>query len=213
MTLPKPMSKSAPADDRGFLFQMFLRAPREIGAVAASGPALARAVASQLDPAAPGHIVELGGGTGALTQGIIARGIPAERLVIFELHPPLCRVLRQRFPGAKVIEGDAMQLGRLLTAAGVSRVAAVVSALPLLNMPESTRAALLDQSFTTMGEGGRFVQITYGPRCPVPRDTLDDLKLDRRLVRTVWLNLPPTHIWLLTRRRVAGNGGGQRRHP
>src|SRR5512134_759278 len=49
-------------------FRSLIEKPLTVGAVAPSGKALARMMASYVDPAVPGPIVELGPGTGPVTE-------------------------------------------------------------------------------------------------------------------------------------------------
>ncbi len=44
-----------------------------------------------------GLIVELGPGTGPVTQALIETGVAPERLVLVEYDAGFCRLLRQRF--------------------------------------------------------------------------------------------------------------------
>ena len=55
-------------------------------------------MAAQVDPREPGPIVEIGPGTGPVTEALIARGVPQERLVLVEFNPDFIELLRKRFP-------------------------------------------------------------------------------------------------------------------
>ena len=68
-----------------------------------------------------------------------------------------------RFPGARVVRGDALMLERNQ----VGTVKAVVSSLPLLNLSERERRAVLSQATAALKPGGVLVQYTYGPAEPV----------------------------------------------
>src|SRR5271165_6980183 len=83
-------------------FAPFLRDPLGIGAVAPSSAAVARAMADGLTLERPGMVLELGGGTGSVTRALLAAGCPPERLVVIERETALARVLRRRFPAARV---------------------------------------------------------------------------------------------------------------
>ena len=58
----------------------------------------------------PGPVVELGPGTGPVTQALLQRGLAPERLILVEYDPAFCRLLERRFPGVRVIQGDAYDL-------------------------------------------------------------------------------------------------------
>jgi phosphatidylethanolamine/phosphatidyl-N-methylethanolamine N-methyltransferase len=75
--------KSALADSAHFIRQ-WIENPRLIGAVSPSGPALAKRMASYVELERPGTVIELGPGTGPVTQALVARGAPPERLLRVE---------------------------------------------------------------------------------------------------------------------------------
>src|SRR5689334_20916019 len=93
-----------------FLFlRAWMRAPLVTAAMLPSGPFLSRAMAAAVDPAAPGPIVELGPGTGAVTAALVERGVAPERLILIEYLPEFSDLLRRRYPSARVIPGDAFE--------------------------------------------------------------------------------------------------------
>ena len=132
-----------------------LARPRSVGAIAPSSPALARAIAAQIDPILPGKVLELGPGTGVVTQAIVAMGVQPERLVMIEYDPHFANLLADRFIRARVIQGDAYDLERTLGTMA-EPFAAVVSGLPLLNQPELILTAGV-QHTVHIGSGGEIV--------------------------------------------------------
>ena len=69
----------------------WIEKPLTVGAVAPSGKALARVMANYVDPAGRGPIVELGPGTGPVTEALVERGIDPARLTLVEFDPEFCR--------------------------------------------------------------------------------------------------------------------------
>jgi len=194
------MSQMAATDLRLFL-SSWLRAPMQIGALLPSSKRLARAMAAQVDPGQKGVVVELGPGTGAVTQALLSRGVPASQLVLIERDPNFCHLLRNRFPGLQVLQGDASQLQQMLDNQGVSGVSTVVSSLPLLSLPFSTQRQILRESFAVMAQDGIFVQFTYGFRSPVHPVLQRRLALVGHPVARVFRNLPPAVAWQYIQRR------------
>ncbi len=172
--------------------------PATTGAVSPSGRFLARNMAAHVDPQEDGLVVELGPGTGPVTLALIARGIAEERLVLVESDSAFCRLLERRFPLARVIQGDALDLTRTLAGKVTAPIAAIVSSLPLLNMPDALRLALLDDAFKLMQGKGRFVQFTYGLVSPMPKHPKDcePVAFSAKGSAPVWLNLPPARVWV-----------------
>lgn len=199
--------RDATGDDLDF-FRLWLRRPLKVGAVVPSGRALARAMAACIDAGAPGAVVELGGGTGAITRAILAAGVAPADLIVIERESALCEVIAARFPGVRVLHADARDLGALLRRAGVDRVKAVVSGLPLLSMERETCRRILTASFAVLGEDGEFVQFTYGPASPISHETRAALGIVGERAHWVVSNLPPATVW---RYRRAEPAAGARR--
>jgi phosphatidylethanolamine/phosphatidyl-N-methylethanolamine N-methyltransferase len=182
------------ADLRLFLYN-WLRAPLQTGAFVPSGGPLARVMAAQVDPHQAGAVVELGAGTGVVTKALLERGITADRLMIIERNPAFCKLLQRRFPEVTILQGDARCLGGLLKFCGVDQVGTVVSSLPLLSLPFSTRRNILRESVRVLDVEGSIIQFTYGRGSPVHPVLQRRLELDGRAVARVWRNLPPAVVW------------------
>jgi phosphatidylethanolamine/phosphatidyl-N-methylethanolamine N-methyltransferase len=181
------------ADSARFL-KSLVAAPRLTGAVAPSGRALARAMAAAAGPPPRGLIVELGPGTGPVTRSLIETGVARERLALIEYDPGFCRLLRERFAPAMIIQGDAYDLPRTLAELAGQPIGAVVSSLPLLNQPPERREKLIGDAFALMGPSGLFVQFTYGLLSPIPPEVCANRYAAVRS-RPILLNLPPARVW------------------
>ena len=178
-------------DNLRFLRALIAR-PKNVGAVAPSSRALARAIARQIDPTRPGPILELGPGTGVITAALLERGIAPERLTVIEYDPDFAAAIAARFHGVHVIQGDAFDLKRTLGARHVESFAAIVSGLPLLNFPMPRRLALMEALASQMAPGAPLIQFSYGMHAPVvppPGHSVHCAAL-------VWANLPPARVWV-----------------
>jgi len=189
----KLRSAHAARPDEVRFLQSWLQNPLRTGALSPSGKALARVMASYVDPNSDGPIIELGPGTGPVTQALIARGVAPERLVLIEYNPGFCSLLRARFPGVRVIQGDAYNMKATLAGALEQPAAATVSSLPLFTRPPVERHRLLDQSFELSHAGSPFIQFTYAVVSPVP---LEERELDAQRSPRIWANLPPARVWV-----------------
>ncbi len=159
--------KANPFEDGLRFLRALIASPQGVGAVAPSSPSLARAVAAQVDPTQPGPVLELGPGTGALTRGILARGISQERLTVIESDSELAKSITAQFARVHVINGDAFDLERVLGKHYTEPFAATISGIPLLNHQPARRRALLDAAFERMAPGAPFIQFSYGLHSPV----------------------------------------------
>lgn len=194
-------------------WKAWLRQPGRVGALTPSSRSLATAMACGIGPLRDGVVVELGGGTGSVTAALLRSGLAPDRLVVIERDRSLAKVLARRFPGVRVICGDAGELTTLLQRAGIGTVGAVVSGLPLIILPPELCRTILAQSFALMPEDGVFVQFTYGLISPLSRSTLRILGLEGDRIDLVIGNLPPAAIWRYRRRgqsRVSAPRPGER---
>jgi phosphatidylethanolamine/phosphatidyl-N-methylethanolamine N-methyltransferase len=180
-------------DDEVRFISSWLQSPLKTGAVSPSSPALAKAMAAEIDPSVPGPVVEIGPGTGPVTEAILARGITPQRLVLVEFNREFCTLLRKRFPGVTVIEGDGYALAETLGEAADKPLAAVVSSLPLMTRPMPVRLRALVSALRLLRHGAPFVQFTYAMAAPIPpRPSRYTITASPR----IWMNLPPARVWV-----------------
>lgn len=172
-------------------FRTWLKAPLQVAAYGPSSPALARAVALAAQPGREGPVIELGAGTGALTDALVDAGVSPDRLVLFESDAGFADILRCRYPRARIIGGNAYGV---VDIPGLSGAATIVSGLPLVQVPAAPRAQFVIDCLRTLGKpGARFVQLTYMPASPVPLARLPGVQAE--VSRTVWANFPPARVW------------------
>src|SRR5205823_4427859 len=173
LNIPLAPEPGLPVNDKPFEEELqFLRgliaSPRGVGAIAPSGPALARAVAAQVDPERGGPVLELGPGTGAITKELLGRGIAPERLTLIEYDPAFVKLLAERFPSVRVVNGDGFEFERSIGNHAAEDLAAIVSGMPLLNFPHPKRRALIETALRRLKRGAPFVQFSYGFQPPLP---------------------------------------------
>jgi phosphatidylethanolamine/phosphatidyl-N-methylethanolamine N-methyltransferase len=190
--MPTRPFRSEQGEDHMSEYALFWRGlidhPRDVSAPTPSSPALAASIAAEIDPRHPGLVVELGPGTGVVTQALLGRGIAPERLIVIETSEYFCALLARRFAGITVIQGDALDFEHYLPDG--APIAAIVSGLPLLNFSNPVRGALIRRALDRQGPHGCFIQLSYGwvPAVPPCKSWVVEKKL-------VWRNLPPAHVW------------------
>ena len=164
-----------------------------MGAVMPSGRVLARTMAQYVNIKSSGPVVELGPGTGAITNALIEHGVDQKRLVLVEYNPGFCALLRDRYPHARIVQGDAYKLRDSLWDVLNVPASAVVSGLPLVTKPMLTRLRLIRDAFLTLAPGAPFVQFTYSVAPPIPR-SLPGVSTEAS--ERIWMNLPPARVWV-----------------
>jgi phosphatidylethanolamine/phosphatidyl-N-methylethanolamine N-methyltransferase len=180
-------------DDEVRFLRSWIEKPLHMGAVMPSGRLLARTMAQYVDKDGEDPVVELGPGTGAITSALIDRGIDPKRLVLVEYNPGFCALLRDRYPQATVVQGDAYKLRDTLWSVLSAPAAAVVSGLPLVTKPMMTRMKLIRDAFNALAPGAPFVQFTYSVAPPIPK-SLPGVSTEAS--ERIWMNLPPARVWV-----------------
>jgi phosphatidylethanolamine/phosphatidyl-N-methylethanolamine N-methyltransferase len=180
-------------DDEVRFIRSWIEKPLHMGAVMPSGKLLARTMAQYVDVNGTGPVVELGPGTGAITNALVERGVDQKRLVLIEFNPGFCALLRDRYPQAKVVQGDAYKLRDTLWNVLSAPAAAIVSGLPLVTKPMLTRLKLVRDAFAALSPGAPFVQFTYSVVPPIPK-ALPGVVTEAS--ERIWMNLPPARVWV-----------------
>jgi phosphatidylethanolamine/phosphatidyl-N-methylethanolamine N-methyltransferase len=189
----RALKKPPRLDDEVRFLRSWIEKPLHMGAVMPSGRVLARTMAQYVDIDSSGPVVELGPGTGAITSALIERGVDQKRLVLVEYNPGFCALLRDRYPHAKVVQGDAYTLRDSLWNVLNTPASAVVSGLPLVTKPMLTRLKLVREAFLALAPGAPFVQFTYSVAPPIPK-SLPGVSTEAS--ERIWMNLPPARVWV-----------------
>ena len=143
-------------------------------------------------------ILELGGGTGAVTASLLEAGCARERLLVVEREPALVGMLQRRFAGVDIVEADACVIDGILAERNIASLAAIVSSLPVKWFPIASQRAVIAPCLAGAGTNGSFIQLTNALVSPVAVDALD---LYGGEVARVWSQFPPVQIWRDRRRR------------
>lgn len=187
------MAHSTKLQDALYFLKEAITNPGMIGAVAPSSRQLARAMVSWLPATQHDYILELGPGTGIVTEAILERGVPEDRLVAIEKSPELAALLEKRFPRAHIIRGDALDLANLLRqhVPQARQFPVVISSLPLLNFEPGHANDLTRSIQELLAPNGKMVQFSYHLGTWKAR-TMPNLKY--LTSKVVWFNLPPARV-------------------
>jgi phosphatidylethanolamine/phosphatidyl-N-methylethanolamine N-methyltransferase len=200
----QPSSTSAKTSSQTWLFfRQWLKNPLGMAALSPSGSQLTGLMMAELPPQAQ-RVIELGAGTGVFTRALIREGIAPDKLLVVELNEELHGYLREQFPQAKVVCGNACDLQKLTASNGFSDEGpadAVISGLGLLSMSRDLQKSIIESAFSVLKADGQFIQFTYGPKSPLPRDLLSELGLSVRRGGFAWCNMPPASVFVFSRNR------------
>jgi len=183
-------------EDFGRFLRSWIQNPLAIGALAPSSRLLAKRMAAGLDEHS--RVIELGAGTGTLTQGLLDAGVKPENLYLVERDEHFLSILARRFPGCPLVAADALHLAKHFAGA-VGSFDFVISGLPLLLFAPQQRRRLMGQVFEVLKPTGVLHQFTYGGRCPLGRELREQLGIERSLIGFAAFNLPPAFVYRFAR--------------
>jgi phosphatidylethanolamine/phosphatidyl-N-methylethanolamine N-methyltransferase len=188
---------TATADElTGFGNKLFIRRwlahPLKVGSVAPSGKGLSRLLARQAKLLPDHAVIEVGAGTGPVTQALLDFGIPAEKLLVVEIDRDMCRFLQAKFPQLSIVEGDCRRLAEIIPDKWRGKVSTLISGIPMVSCPFEVQKQMLDSYFEMLRPGGKVVQVTFSLFSPLP---IDRHKLKARRVGVAPLNFPPAWVW------------------
>lgn len=181
---------------RAAFLKNWLRDPIGVASIAPSGRQLARVIAAAITPGS--RVVELGVGTGTVTQALLRRGVDPGQLHLVEQNPDFVAILEARYPDAEVLPIDATEVSERL-AALAGEVDFVVSGLPILWFEREAKIRILEGAFTLLRPGGSFHQFTYLGRPPVGQRILRELGLKAALRGFAPFNFPPAFAYRFER--------------
>lgn len=142
-------------------FKKYLKQKRHIGAVLPSSRYLAKAVCKPLNLSSAKLVVELGGGTGVLTQEL-TRSLPQNcDLVIVERDNEFARLLKHKFNSSHVWATEAQNMHRYLDEHNFKQVDYFISGLPFLSLPKEVSHEILGIVKEYLAPNGVFVAYSY----------------------------------------------------
>ena len=183
-------------DDELKFFKGWIDKPKAVGSIIPTSSVTARRMSSIIDTGSGLPVLEVGPGTGVITTAILRHGVKPENLYTVEYSHDFVVHLRRNYPGVNVIEGDGFDLDKTLGESSALTFDSVVSGVPLLNFPVGRRISYLDNLLKRIPYGRPVVQLTYGPKSPIPPG-LGDYTVEH--FHFVLRNIPPTQLWIYRR--------------
>ncbi|HEV2288697.1 MAG TPA: methyltransferase domain-containing protein [Candidatus Acidoferrales bacterium] len=174
-------------------------------AIAPSSSHLASAMLAPLDFTRARVVLELGAGTGAITQSLLNALPSSSTLIVFEINLRFWRHLKRSFrdPRLVLINANVANMDAELKQRGYERVDAVVSSLGLGFMSEDQRQTIFQRLMPFVHEDTILTQYQYIHGLQFANGRLRRLSLRPTLSRyfrsvqskIVWRNLPPACVF------------------
>jgi len=186
----------------GLLFlKAFLKNPAYVGALVPSSRHLANAMTDYPWLFEAKTVVELGCGTGAVTEYILEK-IPSTATYLgIELDGECIQHLRKRFPNQTFCHGSAAEIRKYLADRGAGAPDVVISGLPWAVLPQELQDGIISEVVDCMAPDGKFLTFAYLHARIMPRA----VKLKKHLrncfggveiSKPVWKNFPPAFYYI-----------------
>lgn len=143
--------------------KQFWKHKSTIGSLTPSSRFLAKKMLKNIDFETEKVFVELGSGTGVITNKIIQKMNKDAILLVFEVNDTFYIDLRNRITDKRVhlIHDSAENMEQYLAKFKLSKVDSVISSLPLAIFSEELRKSILLVSERALAPTGKFIQFQY----------------------------------------------------
>ena len=170
-----------------------LRNPVSTGAIAQSSTRLAKMMVDCAKVTKTKRVIEIGPGTGVITQHILKKSTHVHAIEINE-------TFAKQLKGCKVTIGTAEKLTEY-----TKPVDCIISGLPWSIFPGSVQETILQQIKLSLKPKGTFVTFAYYPLHMLPNAQAFKQRLEQEFhverSPIVWGNLPPAFVYICTIQR------------
>ena len=178
----------------------FLANPVQVGALVPSSEALCGEITRGINIEAAQTVVELGPGTGVITDEIVTCINPQTKFLAIELDDKMYENLRNNRPGINVVHDSAANLPEIMKNAGIKQIDAIISGLPWASFPVKLQLAILKSVYNSLADGGYFATFAYLQGLMLPagvrfKKLLKKTFREVKVSKVVWSNVPPAIIY------------------
>ncbi|MEJ7692529.1 methyltransferase [Daejeonella sp.] len=165
----------------------YIKNIRTTGAVYESSRFVSRNITHEINNHKPQIVIELGAGSGNITERILSKLHPDSELYCFEIEPQFYEKLENikdsRF---HLIKESAADVTKYFDAASVD---IIISGLPLSLFDNSDRSQLLNDCYSLLKKGGVFRQFLYSLQKNYFMPIFDHMEM------SLEMNLPPAVLY------------------
>ena len=182
-----------------FLFlKSWFSSPKQMGCIFPSSEKTSTKIAGLIKDAKNMKVVELGAGTGQITEKILSQGVLTKNFVTVEYDNMFCKELQRKFPEIPVILNiDAEDILSHLPEGFEGKTDYLISTLPLLMLEPSKAKNIVDAIFKVLKPNGVYIQVTLSLFQP---KYIEELGLKATKICISWLNVPPMHVWRICKK-------------
>lgn len=172
-----------------FFLKQFFKSIKYTGAIAPSSSFLAKQMINDSNVFNANTIVELGPGTGAITDFILTNMADDASLWTFDINKEFCAILQKKYKG-KHINADIIEIKDILSKEGIESVDCIISGIPFGNFSDNDCIMMLNEIKKIMHDDTLFTLFTYSPlKFNVFNSVFKQVKKS-----FVLFNIPPAYV-------------------
>lgn len=185
---------------RESILVQFLKKPLTTGAICPSSKELSRTLTECIQIEKAHTIAELGPGTGAITEAILAAMDPKAHFFAIELNESVIPAFQRRFPSVKLYNDSAANLRKIIQEESISKVDVILSGLPWASFPDHLQEEILTAILDVLPDGGYFTTFAYLQGTMLPTGVKFRQRLEKYFShveksKIIWRNLPPAFAY------------------
>ena len=181
-----------------------LKSPASIGAIWPSSRMLAETILAPIDFSTACSIVEIGPGTGAITDVLAKKLRPQSRYLGIELNTEFHKHLIAHFPALTFVNRNAEDMAAILRESDLPAADAVVCSLPWTIFDPTQQERFVTTIRDNLAPGGLLITFAYLHSLAMPSAWELRRLLTRHFTKVtttkpVWDNVPPAFVYVCRR--------------
>ncbi|MGB1205101.1 MAG: class I SAM-dependent methyltransferase [Chitinophagales bacterium] len=167
---------------------------KTVGTIMFSSKFLVKKMVDPIDFAKADCIVELGAGNGCITEGLIERMTADAKLLSFEINEQFFGLVNEKITDERLvlINDSAEKIAEYLQAEGFEKADHIVSAVPLIVLPQEVSDRIVEEALKCLKPGGLFIQLSYSPL----QGKRFENQFDNMKINFTMFNLPPAFVYI-----------------
>lgn len=179
------------------ILKEYIKHPIRTGAIAPSSPELAKFITETANLVKANTIVEIGPGTGVLTEEIINKINGDKKFFALEINPRLAKIARERCPKAIIYQDSAANIKKYLAGENCD---CVISGLPWTGFKKEQQQKILNEIYDSLEPDGEFLTFAYIHAIFLPagrrfKKMLQEKFSQVETTKIIWDNLPPAFVY------------------
>ena len=178
----------------------FIRDPISTGTICSSSPSLCKAIAGNTYLPEADVVVELGAGTGCISEHILKTIKPSAAFLSVEKNPHFYQMLMSHYSSENFLLGNAEDLPEILDQQHLDKADVIISSLPWVAFAPEQQERITNAIRLSLKPNGVFITYTYisgtlFPSFKAFRENISQRFQEVQTSKVIWKNIPPAFVY------------------